>query len=407
MITGMQVENWKSLQDVRLDNLKPITVLIGPNSSGKSNILSALGFVQQLLRQSSVQATYFQAERERSRTLGVPHDSPLRFELELDHIPNFRYGTYAVQIDAQESGPSYEDTLVLDDVDGQTQTVVGTGDTKGWHQISSRTGTDQTNSFDLHPVGTNNPDSLGLALIASFPEVMVKEQLPFRIMQELGKPVFTLLANRVQILNENFLPVSPFPVREIGDISLIEKDARNTVLILEFMQKNHPKVYAELSEDLRWLMHHIDSIKTEADDRETRLALFESEHADQAAPTISAGTARLIAILTATYALDMRDRKLPGLVAIEEPDMAIHPLLLERFVELLRTYTEREEPRQFILTTHNPRLLDYFEPEEVRVVRRDQHGYTVVDQVPEHIRDIWLDKHRMGDAWMARVLEDA
>lgn len=42
MITGIRLENFKALADSKMLQLKPITLLIGPNSSGKSSVLQAL-----------------------------------------------------------------------------------------------------------------------------------------------------------------------------------------------------------------------------------------------------------------------------------------------------------------------------------------------------------------------------
>jgi predicted ATPase len=95
---------------------------------------------------------------------------------------------------------------------------------------------------------------------------------------------------------------------------------------------------------------------------------------------------------------------MPGLVVIEEPDTALNPGILHNFVEQLRIYTEGDAPRQFILTTHNPRFLDYFRPEEVRVVSRDENGYTTVSHIPDHISEVWLEDHTLGEVWMTRSL---
>ena len=42
MITRLEVDGFKSLRDFAVD-LEPCTVLVGPNSAGKSNIMDALG----------------------------------------------------------------------------------------------------------------------------------------------------------------------------------------------------------------------------------------------------------------------------------------------------------------------------------------------------------------------------
>lgn len=149
-------------------------------------------------------------------------------------------------------------------------------------------------------------------------------------------------------------------------------------------------------------MKHVKSFGINHSERETRLLVYENERPELIAPTISAGTLRILAIMTAYYALEMREPELPGLVVMEEPDTSLNPAVLSRLVELLRNYTSRENrPRQFILTTHNPAFLNYFKPEEVRIVSRDEQGYTQVSQVPDHIKEIWLKDgtYALGEIW--------
>jgi predicted ATPase len=161
-------------------------------------------------------------------------------------------------------------------------------------------------------------------------------------------------------------------------------------------------------------LDHVEKLDTTKDDRETRFSVYEKLLPEIEAPTISGGTARAIAMLTAMHVLNAFDPELPGLVAIEEPDTAVHPLLLWKLVEIFRYYVDVDENgvyegdgtnrRQLFLTTHNPRLLDEFKPHEVRLVERDEDGYTVVKPVSEKIAKMWLEKYGLGEAWMTRTL---
>lgn len=218
----------------------------------------------------------------------------------------------------------------------------------------------------------------------------------------------SLISLRWQLLREGFLPSSTQPTdanTSPDPLYLIDNFARNVPTMLNFMLQLYPGIYHALEADLQRLLGYVSQLRTMRDDKETRYFLEENFSLGHEAPTMSGGTARIIAMLTAYYALDMRTPELPGIVVIEEPDTAIHPLLLGKLVDLLRSYTERDEPRQFILTTHNPELLNYFEPEEVRVVERDDEtGETWVDKVPKHLRRTWLTEHRLGDAWTSRII---
>ena len=74
---------------------------------------------------------------------------------------------------------------------------------------------------------------------------------------------------------------------------------------------------------------------------------------------------------------------------IEEPENGLHPSRLQTVIELLRKLTTGElgyAPRQIILTTHSPVLLNCVTPNEVRIFRRDEEGATQVvrmDQLPD------------------------
>lgn len=76
----------------------------------------------------------------------------------------------------------------------------------------------------------------------------------------------------------------------------------------------------------------------------------------------SDGTLRAAALLTALV-----QEPLPSLVAIEEPELAIHPGALSILYDFIHS---AQDDAQVILTTHSPDLLDHFEPELIRVVTR-------------------------------------
>ena len=47
MITKLRLKNWKSFKDSTL-YIDPLTILIGINASGKSNVLDALDFIRKV-----------------------------------------------------------------------------------------------------------------------------------------------------------------------------------------------------------------------------------------------------------------------------------------------------------------------------------------------------------------------
>jgi predicted ATPase len=357
------------LKNVAINELTPIMVFIGANSSGKTNILDALYFLRDITQRGVVQAVFNWEGADKIHPSGVALTEAI--EIEMTYAPKEQSPlTWNTSFEFEQAQMPFLFTQSLrqgnDFIIKNPPVSVPTTDGRDIRGVEGR----EQKDSNAHTVGMFN----------------------------------TYIANRWQMLDENFMPPLRVSSRELVNLYDMDRCADNLIHILDFMRKTRKDVYDRFQDDFTWLLGHVESLTTERNEAEARLSLRERGLAVQEAPTISAGTARVAAMLAAYYVLDMRQAELPGLVVIEEPDTALNPGILGRFVELLRTYTTGDHPRQFILTTHNPRFLDYFEPEEVRVVSRGEDGFTRVERIPDHIRRVWLDDHTLGEVWMTRSL---
>lgn len=358
MLTELRFKNWRSLRNVTISDLTPITVFVGANSSGKTNILDGLHF----LKRSNVSpevAVFLWQGLEKIKTLDVSIQGDVELGFTFDW----------------NGSSALSDQIILN--------------TNKYQQF-----------FGEHGKMFPGPVPNQMDWVNESDDKLINR------MEEVAKYARHYKRDRWQLLREDMTPPLTLDSNnDFDDPFLMDARARNLPMMLDFMKQQQPTVYAELQADLRWLLSHVEKLDTRRDERETRIVLHEKMLGGTEAPSISGGTARVLAMLTAYYALDMRSPELPGLVVIEEPDTAIHPLLLENFVELLRGYTtDPEHPRQFIMTTHNPQLLNYLKPKEVRIVERDQQGITTVHRTSDEIAQIWLDKYGLGEAWMTRSL---
>lgn len=398
MLTKLRLKNWRSVKNAEID-LAPITVFIGANSSGKTNILDALRFLQDIRKESNGgivgSVRYKWGGREKLRTIGSKEDECTQIEFSFQPNPHAELLTQSSSIlfyNTEVPLLKYTSTLTYG-----TEVIEDSAKELPYppNYIS------ETEFFE------GNGLSRGYA---------IKGYLD------------TFITYRWQIFKEMFMPQTVLPAGENdpGNLYVVEESGRNIAFMLDYMRSGHPNIYEQLQDDIFWLLNHIERLETKHTDRELSLLVREKAHKGLEAPSISAGTSRLIAMLTAFYALQADPRKvkaplagdfpeskqwivpakdMPGLVVIEEPDTALNPGILRNFVEQLRVYTEGDAPRQFILTTHNPRFLDYFRPEEVRVVSRDEQGYTTVSGIPKHIPEVWLEEgYSLGEVWMTHSL---
>ncbi|MET8948574.1 AAA family ATPase [Streptomyces sp. NPDC004542] len=116
-------------------------------------------------------------------------------------------------------------------------------------------------------------------------------------------------------------------------------------------------------------------------DGETEPHVFRAE-------SMSEGTIRAIGLLTALFQPEAREGWIP-LVAVEEPELALHPLAAGALYDAL---TEASEHVQILATTQSAELFDRKEADlsAIRVVAAE-HGVTVIGEVDPVSRSIVAD----------------
>jgi predicted ATPase len=110
MITRLYFKNWRSLREVEITDLTPITVFIGANSSGKSNILDALRFLQYSGTEGNrgiVGAVRYKwGGADKIRTIGAPENEPIEIEFSLKADTNVPLLTQKIAMRFSEKEPS-------------------------------------------------------------------------------------------------------------------------------------------------------------------------------------------------------------------------------------------------------------------------------------------------------------
>ena len=108
----------------------------------------------------------------------------------------------------------------------------------------------------------------------------------------------------------------------------------------------------------------------------------------------SDGTLKLLAYLTVLH-----DPEPPQFIGIEEPENFLHPRLLPELAEECRAATERS---QLLVTTHSPFFLNAIKPKEVRVLYRDESGYTQVLRASDvsGVQEFVDEGATMGHLWL-------
>lgn len=416
MLKQLRFKNWRSLRDVTID-LSPLTVFIGANSSGKTNIIEGIKFMRDAkLRGLMPLVAEFGYQAIQSRE--PLDDGIVEFEFLFDSF-SYQPESKIELFDEVFKTPSYNRGNIIDLLKIKFDAknfpfFYSTGLAEGGNHL------EDTTVFE-HLPNKENPDEIRSPLILGDGDSMFRHFI-WQHWAYTYNELVSRYNHRIQFMDATFLPISRLAGKYTGYDKGIDSDGTNTILLIEFLQDAYPDIFSKLNTDIQWLLKHVTSVNSIRDKNNRDIELLVQEMNEKVAPTISVGTLRIIGMLVALHILDverilprkqlMPDIPLrsispstPGLVVIEEPDTALNPGVLRKFVELLRGYVENPDgtrPRQIIMTTHNPTFLNYFQPDEVRVVERGEDGYTTVNKVPDYVKDIWLKdgEYALGEVWL-------
>lgn len=89
----------------------------------------------------------------------------------------------------------------------------------------------------------------------------------------------------------------------------------------------------------------------------------------------------------------------PQLIGIEEPENFLHPKLLPELAEECRNASAQT---QLLVTSHSPFFVSSLRPEELRVLYRNEQGYTQAMRVADMARAVKMLEAggRLGHLWM-------
>ena len=183
---------------------------------------------------------------------------------------------------------------------------------------------------------------------------------------------------------------------EAGPQERLTKTGDNLANVIQYLAEQHGSQLEHIFAVLRQRVPRIESvIPVPMPDGRLLLQIKDAPFSEPVlARFASDGTLKMLA-----YLVLLHDPAPPPFIGIEEPENFLHPRLLPELAEECRAATERT---QLLVTTHSPFFLNALRPEEVRVLWRDEHGYTQtlraadLPGVPEFVEQGAL----LGHLWM-------
>jgi predicted ATPase len=373
MLTRISVKGFKSLHNVKV-HFPRLTVLFGPNTAGKSNLLDAI----QALSRIGTNRTLSEALTESIRGYpveqfafpagGLPalyNQSEAAFTLEADlEIGKERY-RYRVNVKIQPGSGS----LTVQD---EFLTSIGIrGDEKGIPPIQRMDG--QLRIHRKSKPGHPRQEPIGLShSLLSDPRLGGAE---YRAVERCRTE---LSGWRAYYLDPRVAMRKARPPAEVTDIGVLGED------IAPFLYRLHaekPKLFEAVKRTLRSLIPSVDDLSVDLDKRRGTLdILIRQDGLDFPSRIVSEGTLRVLALCAIAV-----NPWGGALIAFEEPENGVHPRRLELIAQLFLALSSSDRSRQLVVTTHSAFFCDMIlkhaasKPENIALlnVRRTQEGSTI------------------------------
>jgi predicted ATPase len=169
-------------------------------------------------------------------------------------------------------------------------------------------------------------------------------------------------------------------------------DASNLGIVWNDLE-HRPGLRRLLLEKLSRLHDAIEDVTTKIHGGTVQLMIHERGLREPIPATrLSDGTLRYLCLLTI-----LCHPSPPPLICIEEPELGLHPDILSTIAELLIDASQRT---QLVVTTHSDQLVAALSdvPEALLICERKDTGSTLRRLAPEQLR-AWLEDYSLGDLW--------
>lgn len=370
MLQRIHIENFKSLKDVTL-NLQPVNLLIGPNNSGKSNLLKALEFLGFGIKGNFV-------NDKEIKNLTFLHDNNRKVSFKVTNLYEENkeeiYNNYLLKIEKTLDFPS---KIVI-----ASSKLLSKNSEFLWYSDKLESQYERKNGFQ-----ENNNDSFWAgSLNTPTPFLEKHKQYSFaKILLEISNNLIVYKPDPSKLINA--YPLFP-------DTYSINAENSNIVAFLDILRDKYRDNFEAIEQDLQKCIPEFsriqlenvaateDLIKLYGDKTFKRLGLYNAQQKiTYWADELSEGTLYFLALLCIIH-----QPIPPKLLLLEEPEKGIHPRRIKEVIDFIFDLA-REKDIQVIMTTHHPYVVNEFQdiPEAVFIFDKDDEGATQIRNLQHDI----------------------
>ncbi len=401
LLRTLRLENFLSYgpEGTQID-LQPLNVLIGPNATGKSNLIEAIGLLRAAPTDISapirtgggIDQWRWKGEEEEESS---GSEESLSIDIEIETTVSYPKGPVPLRYKFRLASVGQRLELADEVIENETITDPRKEDVlffyryqRGNPVLNVREKVEEKEGEDIG----RRSRSLQREDISPTESVLSQRKDPdhYPELTYLGKVFSEICLFRSCNLGHE----SPLRGPQAADqpASFLLENGSNLGMVLNDLL-NRPPAKRLLLDQLERFCEYFEDITTKiyAGRVETYLherGLFESVPSTR----LSDGTLRYLYLLTI-----LCHPSPPPLVCIEDPEIGLHPDVLPAVAELL---VKASQKTQLVVTTHSDVLVSALGdlPEAVIVCERDDEGTHLRRLEPKRL-EAWLEKYSLGELW--------
>ena len=371
-IESLHVEGFRTLADLKIDDLPNPAVLIGANGSGKSNLIRFFEMMATMIRDRRL--------NEFVQLYGGADDQLFGGNRTSKRI-NAKLGVRT------ESGRSdYRFTLAY----SQPDRFLFTDEAYRF----TRDGCDAKESWQ--EIGSGHTEAKIFEAAESAGSSDVNQRSAEALVQMLRHCAVH------QFHDTSFY--SPLKTAcDPTENAYLRSDGRNLAAVLLRLERDNPRRFKSICKFIQRIIPNFDRFQIE-ESNTPFLLQWRAKGMDKTigAHLSSDDSLRFFALATL---LNLPPEMLPNVLLIDEPELGLHPVAVNLIGNMIKVLARE---RQVIVATQSPHLVDVFGLDEIFVLELEngRTGFHRYDKgkYAEWLKERWLDEYSTGELWEKNLI---
>ncbi len=360
-IESIHIKGFRSLADVKLDNIPNPMVLLGANGAGKSNVLRLFEMLREMfhhrlahfiLRRGGADDHLFGGQRQTRQ---------------IDTIVSFHTGLGVNELSFTLM-PASTDMLTV----AKEEFHFTPADGRGGLNYGPYAGGAESGFYSV----SHSPKSDWRARVAAD---FLRDCSHYQFHDTSGDS----------------------PIHKRWDVEdnhrLLSHGGNLASVLLRLRVMDLPR-YRLICTHVKRVMPEFDDFVLEVDYGKTILKWRPQNTDKTMSPHLTSdGTLRCFCLVTL---LNLPDEMLPGVILLDEPELGLHPFAVSLVSHMVRILARK---RQVIVATQSPHFVDAFSLDEI-VVLHMRNGRTEANRLNQGDFSHWLEEYSTGELWWKNVL---